>query len=314
MTPEELNEMTDGGVDLSEIPGLEIKKVDPEAIAVDKMNERRDQPLELEKLERSVAKNGIVQPPVCRILDEDAKVKYGVIQGQRRVLAAQNMQLDSIDILVGDIEDRTALVRSITENFAGSNLDVLTIPRAEALWQLWKIIDGPDYRDLPSPAKLSEELGVNAKTVSNWLAPLRKSLKGTTFDVRDNNQIDERGAQMSEELKDVNPDILKRITTLTSGDEAEELVKQAIDYEMTRDDVRDLTKQPSASENPFQALEEVKQAKQAAEAARGFTLQRMRFGDNTGAALRQAARATGKDKKVVVKDAVGYYLREEGYL
>jgi len=314
MTPEELNEMTDGGVDLSEIPGLEIKKVDPEAIAVDKMNERRDQPLELEKLERSVAKNGIVQPPVCRILDEDAKVKYGVIQGQRRVLAAQNMQLDSIDILVGDIEDRTALVRSITENFAGSNLDVPTIPRAEALWQLWKIIDGPDYRDLPSPAKLSEELGVNAKTVSNWLAPLRKSLKGTTFDVRDNNQIDERGAQMSEELKDVNPDILKRITTLTSGDEAEELVKQAIDYEMTRDDVRDLTKQPSASENPFQALEEVKQAKQAAEAARGFTLQRMRFGDNTGAALRQAARATGKDKKVVVKDAVGYYLREEGYL
>jgi ParB-like chromosome segregation protein Spo0J len=314
MTPEELKEMTDGGVDLSEIPGLEIKKVDPETIAVDKMNERRDQPLDLEKLERSVAKNGIVQPPVCRVLNEDAKVKYGVIQGQRRVLAAQNMQLDSIDILVGDIEDRTALVRSITENFAGSNLDVPTIPRAEALWQLWKIIDGPDYRDLPSPAKLSEELGVNAKTVSNWLAPLRKSLKGTSFDVRDNNQIDERGAQMSEELKDVNPDILKRITTLTSGDEAEELVKQAIDYEMTQKDVRDLTKQPSASENPFQALEEVKQAKQAAEAARGFTLQRMRFGDNTGAALRQAARATGKDKKVVVKDAVGYYLREEGYL
>jgi ParB/RepB/Spo0J family partition protein len=314
MTPEELKEMTDGGVDLSEIPGLEIKKVDPEAIAVDKMNERRDQPLDLEKLERSVAKNGIVQPPVCRVLDEDAKVKYGVIQGQRRVLAAQNMQLDSIDILVGEIEDRTALVRSITENFAGSNLDVPTIPRAKALWELWKIIDGPDYKKIPSAADIGHELGVNRKTVSNWLTPLRRNFEGTSLDVRDNNDTVGIGEQMSNELKDVSPKILQRISTLTSGEEAEMLVKEALDSDLSAEDVADLTKQPSASDDPFQALEEVKQAKEAAEAARGFTLQRMRFGDNTGAALRQAARATGKDKKVVVKDAVGYYLREEGYL
>jgi hypothetical protein len=43
-------------------------------------------------------------------------------------------------------------------------------------------------------------------------------------------------------------------------------------------------------------------------------LDRVSFGDQTGGAISQAARAAGKDKSAVVKDAVRYYLREEGYL
>jgi len=123
MTPTEWIEMTDGGTTV-EVPDMESKMVNPEEITVDPMNERRDQPLDLEDLEESVAQVGVVEDPVCRVIDEGAKVKYGVIQGQRRVLAAQNMQLDKIRISIGDFDDLTALKRSITENISSTKQDV----------------------------------------------------------------------------------------------------------------------------------------------------------------------------------------------
>jgi len=313
MTPEELKEMTDGGTAVKDVPGLKLQMVDPEKIAVDPMNERTDEPLDTEELERSVAENGIVEPPVCRVRDSEAKVPYTVVQGQRRVGAAQAVQLDEIPILVGEFNDKRALIRSITENIKAGRKDVTTKTRAAAIWELWKL-DRDDPDPVPNPSWASDILGVPTGTASRWIEPLRSEYANTAIDPRVSEETDFHVGNVSETIDDVGGNKLETIRKFASGDTAEEIVRQVVEEDLSYRDVREMYKQPSVEDDPFQALEEVKRAKEASEEARGFMLSRMRFGDKTGGALRQAARATGKDKSVVVKDAVSYYLREEGYL
>lgn len=314
MTPEELVATTDGGTDaLEAVPDLELRMVDPEAIAVDPMNERTDEPLETEELERSVAENGVVEPPVCRVRDPDARVPYAVVQGQRRVTAAQAVQLDEIPILVGEFDDKRALIRSITENIKAGRKEVTTKTRAAAIWELWKL-DKDDPDPVPSPAWVSNILGVPSTTASKWIEPLRSEYANTAIDPRVREDTNPIEGDVSKSIEDVSTNKLETIRSVASGDTAEELVRRVVDEDLSQRDVREIAKQPSAEEDPFQALEEVKRAKEASEEARGFMLDRMRFGGQTGGAIEQAARATGKDKSAVIKDAVQYYLREEGYL
>jgi len=314
MTPEELVATTDGGTDaLEAVPDLELRMVGPEAIAVDPMNERTDEPLETEELERSVAENGVVEPPVCRVRDADAKVPYTVVQGQRRVTAAQAVQLDEIPILVGEFDDKRALIRSITENIKAGRKDVTTKTRAAAIWELWKL-DKDDPDPVPSPAWASNILGVPSGTASKWIEPLRSEYANTAIDPRVSEETDPLVENVSESIDDIGGNKLEAIRKFASGDTAEEIVKRVAEEDLSYRDVREIYKQPGSEEDPFQALEEVKRAKEASEEARGFMLDRMRFGGQTGGAIEQAARATGKDKSAVIKDAVQYYLREEGYL
>jgi len=315
MTPEELTAATDGGADALEVmPDLELRMADPDEIAVDRMNERTDEPLDTEELERSVAENGVVEPPVCRVRDADAQVPYTVVQGQRRVSAAQAVQLDEIPILVGEFDDKRALIRSITENIKAGRKDVTTKTRAAAIWELWKLDQGEDANPVPSPARVSELLGVNRNTTTNWIEPLRSEYANTAVDPRVKSDIDNRDDEVSKNIEDIDTIKLQEIRQVASGEQAEELVSEVIESDLSQRDVQEMVKQPDAAEDPFQALQEVKRAKEASEEARGFMLDRMRFGDETGGAIQQAARATGKDKSAVIKDAVQYYLREEGYL
>jgi len=315
MTPEELVATTDGGTDaLEAVPDLELRMVDPEAIAVDPMNERTDEPLETEELERSVAENGVVEPPVCRVRDPDARVPYAVVQGQRRVTAAQAVQLDEIPILVGEFDDKRALIRSITENIKAGRKEVTTKTRAAAIWELWKLDQGDEASVIPSPTRVSELLGVNTRTASDWIEPLRAEYANTAIDPRVKKDTNGGDLDLSEEIEDIDIDKLKKIRQVASGEQAEELVSEVVKSDLSQRDVREMVKQPEAGDDPFQALEEVKRAKEASEEARGFMLDRMRFGDETGGAIEKAARAAGKDKSAVIKDAVQYYLREEGYL
>ncbi len=318
MTPEELVAATDGGTDaLEAVPDLELRMIDPEAIGVDPMNERMDEPLETEELERSIAENGVVEPPVCRVRDADAKVPYAVVQGQRRVTAAQAVQLDEIPILVGEFDDKRALIRSITENIKAGRKDVTTNTRAAAIWELWKLDQGDDAEAVPHAKTIAELVGADRGTVRRWIQPLEKEYVDTVIDPRVREETKDQVEQVSEEIEDVSPRKLANIRQMVSASDqetAEELVERVVEEDLSVQDVRDITKQPSATEDPFQALEEVKRAKEASEETRGFMLDRMRFGGQTGGAIEQAARASGKDKSAVIKDAVQYYLREEGYL
>jgi len=314
MTPEQWLQLTDGGTDV-EVPDMESITVDPEEIAVDPMNMRQDQPLDLEDLERSVAQTGVVEDPVCRVLDEDAKVKYGVIQGQRRVLAAQNMQLDEIRISVGDFDDETALTRSITENLNSTKKDVATKPKAAAILKLWRLMKDDDEKQIPKSIPIARKLGVSEATARRFIEPLKDEFRGTVIDPRVNEQS--RQPDVSEELQDISPEKLQQIRQLTTEEhpeEAEDLVLRGIDENFSPDDWREVVRLNRSGDDIDEALDTVVESKEAAQEARAYTLNRMRFGGNTGGAIRKAARATGKDEKVVVKDAVGYYLREEGFL
>jgi len=299
------------------VPDLKLRMVDPESIGVDAMNERTDEPLETEELERSVAENGVVEPPVCRVRDADAKVPYAVVQGQRRVTAAQAVQLDEMPILVGEFDDKRALIRSITENIKAGRKDVTTKTRAAAIWELWKLDQGDEAEPVPHAKRIAELIGADKGTARRWIQPLEKEYVDTVIDPRVREETENHGEQVSEEIEDVSPRKLANIRQMVSASDqetAEELVERVVEEDLSVQDVRDITKQPSATEDPFQALEEVKRAKEASEETRGFMLDRMRFGGQTGGAIEQAARASGKDKSAVIKDAVQYYLREEGYL
>jgi len=315
MTPDDLTELPDGGVEVAEgMTNLQIRQVDPNDIAVDEMNERKDEPLATEDLEKSVAENGVVEPPVCRVRDADAEVPYAVVQGQRRVTAAQAVQLDEIPVLVGEFDDKRALIRSITENIKAGRKDVTTKSRAAAIWELWKLDKGEDCKPIPSPKRISEILGVNTNTASNWIEPLRLEYANTAIDPRVREETDNRLEDLSVSLEDVSVDKLTEIRSIASDETAEELVRRVEEEDLSVTDVREMVQLEDAGENPFKALEQVKQAREAAEEARGFMLDRVSFGDQTGGAIAQAARASGKNKSEIVKDAVRYYLRDEGYL
>jgi len=315
MTPDDLTELPDGGVEVAEgMTNLQIRQIDPHDIAVDDMNERKDEPLATEGLERSVAENGVVEPPVCRVRDPDAEVPYAVVQGQRRVSAAQAVQLDEIPVLVGEFDDKRALIRSITENIKAGRKEVTTKSRAAAIWELWKLDQGEDCDPVPSPARISSLLGVDARTATDWIEPLRTEYANTEIDPRVREDADRDDHNLSVELDDIGTQKLQQIRQITSGETAEELLRRVKEEDLSQRDVREMVQLDEADENPFQALEQVKQAREAADEARGFMLDRVSFGDQTGGAIAQAARASGKNKSEVVKDAVRYYLREEGYL
>jgi len=187
------------------VPDLKLRMVDPESIGVDAMNERTDEPLETEELERSIAENGIVEPPVCRVRDEDAKVPYTVVQGQRRVTAAQTMQLDEIPILVGDFDDKRALIRSITENIKAGRKDVTTKTRAAAILRLWQLDQGEDAAVVPKASRVAELLGVPWDTARMWNQPNEEQYRETIVDPRVNEQTNTNDEDLSKEIEDISP-------------------------------------------------------------------------------------------------------------
>jgi ParB family chromosome partitioning protein len=311
MLPEELKTyVTDGGQQMVAVPELEVRQVDPDKIAVDEMNERVDEPLATEDLERSVAENGVVEPPVCRVRDMEARIPYSVVQGQRRVAAAQAVQLDEIPILVGEFEDKEALIRSITENIDASREDVTTKTRAAAIWKLWKMHQGDDCDPVPSPTIISDLLGVSRITVNNWIEPLREQYAETVINPRVNHVTDDLEEHLSEELEDVDVQKLKQIRQVTSGEKAEELVKKAVREDMSQRDVREAVNKVDKNTDAFEAFEEVQREKEIAD----YVVNKMRFGSDTTRGLKQAARTTGKNRDELIKDAVDYYLREEGFI
>lgn len=326
MNPEKMQAvLTDGGeVALQQHSELEVKHVDPDKIAVDEQNERQDEPLETEGLEQSVKKNGVVEPPVCRIRDSDARVPYSVVQGQRRVAAAQAVQLDEIPILVGEFDDMEALIRSISENMASGRKEVTTQTRAAAIWELWKLdakrrgIDLDEGTDeyYPNAQRIARLLGVPTKTASRWIEPLKKEFVGTEMDPRVKLNNGEMTSVNSAKIADISPKKLSLIRNQLSGggEEAVEIVRRVQEEDLSIEDVQRVAEESPSYEDAEQAIEAVVRANEAVKGAKGYLLDQMQFGSETSDGLRRAATETGQTRQEVVMNAVQYYLRNEGYL
>lgn len=322
MTPEKFRDyVTDGGQQLDAVPELKVRQVDPDKIAVDEMNERRNEPLATEELEDSIAENGVVEPPVCRVRDEDARRPYTVVQGQRRVAAAQTVGVDTIPILIGEFDDKTALVRSITENVKSNRKDVTTQSRAAAIWQLWKLVveehDEMKLEDFkyPRPTDIATLLGVSVRTASNWIEPLRSEFSGTEIDARENFNNDSLNSfKESSNIADISPLKLRIIRDDLSGggEDAVEVAKRIQEEELSIEDVKKVAEVDT--ESTEEAIETVKTAKKAAEKTEGYVLDQMQFGTTTSEGLAEATRQMGTTREQVVQTAVKNFLRDEGFL
>jgi len=318
--------IADGGsvTQVEEVTGLKFTTVHPDQVAVDPMNERTEDTLDTEALEDSIREVGIVEPPVCRPL-EDSKKDYGVVQGQRRVTAAQIVGLDEIPILVGDFDDLEALTRSISENISAARKDVSTNSRAAAIWRwwvLWNIDRGDEVEPtkMPQPSLVGEKFGVHPKTAEEWMQPLHEDYAGTELDPRVNILYEQSGDQ-NESIKnpDISPSVLSEVRRMGfDKDEAVEVVKEVQKNALTQDELRkvaNMKKNPRLDVNVHEAIEAQVEAREAArKATERFMLKRFYVSGAMAKGLRAAESQLGKPREDVVKIAVERYLETEGYI
>ncbi len=154
---------------------MPVEEVDPEIVEISDLNERQSE-VDVSDLVDSIEDEGIIQPPLVRQTEDGG---YEAFIGQRRLLAAQEVGLDEVLVIVADYDDRDALKASITENINLFSDDVTSTDRARALDELWSLMGGEGF---PSSTELAEELSVPESTVRTWLEPLREEWRNTDVD------------------------------------------------------------------------------------------------------------------------------------
>jgi ParB/RepB/Spo0J family partition protein len=319
--------IADGGsvAQVEEVTGLEFKTVSPDLVAVDEMNERTHDTLDTKELEDSIAEVGIVEPPVCRVIDSDADVPYGVVQGQRRVTAAKALELDEIPILIGEFEDLEALTRSITENISAARQDVSSNSRAAAIWRWWVLYqeevlgEQVQKNSRPEPSLVGEEFGVPASTARKWLEPLHPKYSGTELDPRINFINDDiPEGERTIKNPDISPRILAGVRRMGfEKEEAVDVVREVQKKALTVDElnkVLSMKKNPNLDIDVHEAIEaQVQARKEARKATERFMLKRFYVSGSMAKGLRAAESDLGKPREDIVKIAVGRYLESEGY-
>jgi ParB family chromosome partitioning protein len=89
----------------------------------------------LAELTRAIQSQGIIEPLIVRIVgnpDDFEGPRYELIAGERRLRAARAAGLDSVPVIVRDLDDRAALEMSLVENLAREELNAVEEGRAFA--------------------------------------------------------------------------------------------------------------------------------------------------------------------------------------
>jgi ParB family chromosome partitioning protein len=80
----------------------------------------------LNELAQSIKTQGVMQPVLVRPVGEaDGTIRYEIIAGERRFRAAQLAGLDSIPVLVRDVDDQAAAAMALIENIQREDLNPL---------------------------------------------------------------------------------------------------------------------------------------------------------------------------------------------
>ena len=108
----------------------ELLEVSIDQLSVSPINVRRDIG-DVSELADSIREQGILEPLVGRRTSED---RYEIIIGARRLTAAQQIGLSTVPMIVQDISDADAIVRSLVENLQRGDLSLEE--RVEAYKQL----------------------------------------------------------------------------------------------------------------------------------------------------------------------------------
>jgi len=89
----------------------------------------------LAELTRAIQSQGIIEPLIVRIVgnpDDFDGPRYELIAGERRLRAARAAGLETVPVIVRDLDDRAALEMSLVENLAREELNAVEEGRAFA--------------------------------------------------------------------------------------------------------------------------------------------------------------------------------------
>jgi ParB family chromosome partitioning protein len=89
----------------------------------------------LAELTRAIQSQGIIEPLIVRIVgnpDDFDGPRYELIAGERRLRAARDAGLETVPVIVRDLDDRAALEMSLVENLAREELNAVEEGRAFA--------------------------------------------------------------------------------------------------------------------------------------------------------------------------------------
>lgn len=284
---------------------MDVKEIDPKDLEIDPINERTEN-VGPEKgddsIEESIREQGIIQPPVARI-DDDG---YKIVVGQRRTLAAQNVGIESMPVIVMDWDDSDALAASVTENVDAFRKSVSRTDRAAAVRRLMEVNDW-DVTDV------AKELGVNRGTVREWLERTNEGWEDTVVHVDSNEDAPE---EIRESVDEVDDKQLASIRANTNTkEEREKIVKEVAESNLSQRDVLEATKQARRSEDKDleEVVEEMKQQKSAAD-GNNRVRARVTFTGDQASGLQDAARDLGTSEEDVVRHAVEEYLNSSNYM
>ncbi len=112
---------------------------------------------ELSELATSIKNQGLIQPLIVKLVDED---KYQIIAGERRWRASQLAGLHEVDCVIKNIQDDEVLEAALIENIQREDLNV--IEEANAYKGLLKL-------KKTSNENLSKIIGKSSSHVSNTL-------------------------------------------------------------------------------------------------------------------------------------------------
>ena len=77
----------------------------------------------LRELADSIKVQGLIQPIVVREVKSNAKVKYEIIAGERRWRASKMAGLETVPVVIKNVDDQTAMAMALIENLQRENLN-----------------------------------------------------------------------------------------------------------------------------------------------------------------------------------------------
>jgi len=167
----------------------------------------------IDELANSIKERGIIQPIVVR-KSENQKLKYEIIAGERRWLAAQKAGLHEIPVVITEADDLKSLEFAIVENVQRIDLNII-----EEAQGYQRLIDDFSY----DQNKVAQFIGKSRSHVANCLRLLNLPIE--VVDLIKNNKLSQGHAKILVGLENASFLAKKIIEKRLSVRQAENLVK-----------------------------------------------------------------------------------------
>jgi len=167
----------------------------------------------LDELTNSIKERGIIQPIVVR-KSESQKLKYEIIAGERRWLAAQKAGLHEVPVVITEADDLKSLEFAIVENVQRIDLNII-----EEAQGYQRLIDDFSY----DQNKVAQFIGKSRSHVANCLRLLNLPIE--VVDLIKNNKLSQGHAKILVGLENASFLAKKIIEKRLSVRQAENLVK-----------------------------------------------------------------------------------------